>query len=266
MTEALKVRVGVSFFIIIFAPMNKTANYRFTILSPVFNEEGNIARLASELDAFLKVSIEPSVCVLFVNDGSADASLELIKKECAQREHFYYLSLAKRSGLSGAIKAGFDYCCSEYVGYIDADLQTAPEDFNLLLPHISEYPLVMGIRANRKDSAWKNFQSKFANGFRKMFTHDGAIDTGCPLKILRTEYAKRIPMFTGMHRFFPALIQLQQGGKMMQIPVRHFPRTAGVSKYNVWNRLIGPMKDCFAYRWMKKRYINYSVGEDNLQS
>jgi hypothetical protein len=73
-------------------------------------------------------------------------------------------------------------------------------------------------------------------------------------------------MFTGMHRFFPALIQLQEGGKMKQIPVRHFPRTAGVSKYNVWNRLIGPLKDCFAYRWMKKRYINYSVGEQNINS
>jgi hypothetical protein len=51
---------------------------------------------------------------------------------------------------------------------------------------------------------------------------------------------------------------------MKQVPVRHFPRVAGVSKYNVWNRLIGPMKDCFAYRWMKKRYINYSFKDNNL--
>ena len=65
-------------------------------------------------------------------------------------------------------------------------------------------------------------------------------------------------------RFFPALIQLQDGGKMKQVPVRHFPRVAGVSKYNVWNRLIGPMKDCFAYRWMKKRYITYSLKDNNL--
>lgn len=244
--------------------MNKTADYRFTVISPVFNEEGNIARLANALADFMKVSSEPSVCVLFVNDGSSDNSLELIRKECAEREHFYYLSLARRSGLSGAIKAGFDNCFSPLVGYIDADLQTTPEDFNLLLPYTEEYPLVMGIRAARKDSGWKNFQSRFANGFRKMFTHDGATDTGCPLKILQTAYAKRIPMFTGMHRFFPALIQLQEGGRMMQIPVRHFPRTAGVSKYNVWNRLLGPMKDCFAYRWMKKRYINYTVGECGL--
>lgn len=244
--------------------MNKTSEYKFTIIAPVYNEEGNIKRLAEALQSFMEKSIEPSVCVLFVNDCSADSSLQLIKNECLTRQHFYYVSLSERSGLSGAIKAGFDNTFSELVGYIDADLQTTPEDFNLLLPYCTEYPLVMGIRANRKDTGWKNFQSKFANGFRKMFTHDGAIDTGCPLKILQTAYAKRIPMFTGMHRFFPALIQLQTGGKMKQIPVRHFPRIAGVSKYTVWNRLIGPLKDCFAYRWMKKRYINYAVGESNI--
>ena len=116
----------------------------------------------------------------------------------------------------------------------------------------------------RKDSFFKNLQSKIANGFRRMMTHDNAIDTGCPLKILRTDYAKRIPMFTGMHRFFPALIQLQEGGTMKQVPVSHFPRTAGVSKYHLWNRLIAPFKDCFAYRWMKKRYINYRIGKNNL--
>ena len=244
--------------------MNKTANYKLTIISPVFNEEENIEMLADALDKYINSSENKGMCVLFVNDGSADNSLEMIKKECLQRKNFFYISLDKRTGLSGAIKAGFDNTYSPLVGYIDADLQTTPEDFDLLLPHADHYPLVMGIRANRKDSAWKNFQSKFANGFRKMFTHDGAIDTGCPLKIIQTPYAKRIPMFTGMHRFFPALIQLQEGGKMKQVPVRHFPRMAGVSKYNVWNRLIGPMKDCFAYRWMKKRYINYSFKDNNL--
>ena len=137
-------------------------------------------------------------------------------------------------------------------------------DFNQLLPFAEEYPLVIGIRANRKDSGFKNFQSKFANGFRRSMTGDDALDTGCPLKVIQTKYAKRFPMFTGMHRFFPALILLQDGGKVKQIPVSHFPRVAGVSKYNLWNRLISPLKDCFAYRWMKKRYINYDIDQSKL--
>lgn len=242
--------------------MNKTANYRLTIIVPVYNEEGNIERLGKELGDFLKVAKVPS-CVLFVNDGSKDESGRLLKELCRAHTDFYYLELAKNGGLSAAMKAGIDHSDSEFVGYIDADLQTAPEDFNLLLEHIGEYEMVMGIRTGRKDSFVKNMSSRIANGFRRSMTHDGVEDTGCPLKVLRTDYAKRIPFFTGMHRFLPALIQLQHG-KVKQIPVRHFPRIAGKSKYNLRNRLIGPFKDCFAYRWMKKRYINYEVAEDNL--
>ena len=75
--------------------------------------------------------------------------------------------------------------------------------------------------------------------------------------------AKRIPLFNGMHRFLPALMLLQEG-RIKQIPVRHFPRTAGQSKYHLWNRLVSPFMDCFAYRWMKKRYINYRIADNNL--
>lgn len=242
--------------------MNKTANYRLTIIVPVYNEEGNILRLEKELGDFLKVA-KVSSCVLFVNDGSKDNSSNLLKQVCKSNLDFYYLELAQNGGLSAAMKAGIDNSDSEFVGYIDADLQTSPEDFNLLLDHVGDYEMVMGIRTGRKDSFVKNMSSRIANGFRRSMTHDGVEDTGCPLKILRTDYAKRIPFFTGMHRFLPALIQLQNG-KVKQIPVRHFPRIAGKSKYNLRNRLVGPFKDCFAYRWMKKRYINYQVAETNI--
>ena len=242
--------------------MNKTVNYRLTIVVPVYNEEGNILRLEKELGDFLGKAKVPS-CVLFVNDGSQDNSERLLKEVCVRHADFYYLGLARNGGLSAAMKAGIDNSDSEFVGYIDADLQTTPEDFNSLLDYIEDYEMVMGIRTGRKDSCVKNMSSKIANGFRRSMTHDGVEDTGCPLKILRTDYAKRIPFFTGMHRFLPALIQLQNG-KVKQIPVRHFPRLAGKSKYNLRNRLVGPFKDCFAYRWMKKRYINYQVAETNI--
>ncbi len=242
--------------------MNKTANYRLTIVVPVYNEEGNMQRLEKELGDFLKVAKVPS-CVLFVNDGSKDQSGPLLREICGRQSDFYYLELVRNGGLSAAMKAGIDHTESEFVGYIDADLQTSPEDFNLLLDHVEQYEMVMGIRTGRKDSFVKNMSSRIANGFRRSMTHDGVEDTGCPLKILRTDYAKRIPFFTGMHRFLPALIQLQHG-EVKQIPVRHFPRIAGKSKYNLRNRLVGPFKDCFAYRWMKKRYINYQVAESDL--
>lgn len=241
---------------------NKTSAYDFTIIVPVYNEEGNMSRLEEALSAF-KAQAKVKTCILFVNDGSTDGSGQLMREVCARQPDFFYIEFVRNCGLSAAMKAGIDYACSKWVGYIDADLQTTPEDFNLLLEYADDYELVMGIRTGRKDSFVKNISSKIANGFRRMMTHDGVQDTGCPLKVLHTDYAKRIPFFTGMHRFLPALIQLQEG-RVKQIPVRHFPRVAGKSKYHLANRLIGPFKDCFAYRWMRKRYINYRVGASNL--
>lgn len=242
--------------------MNKTKDYECTVIVPVFNEEDNMSRLEKALGAFLPQAVCP-VCVIFVNDGSTDKSLLRIKEACARNKNFFYISLRRNAGLSTALKAGIDVAQSQYVGYMDADLQTAPDDFNLLLASRDEYALVTGVRVNRKDTASKRLQSKIANGVRRLLTHDGMEDTGCPLKVMRTDYAKRIPFFKGMHRFLPALI-LMLGGQVKQVPVRHFPRTAGKSKYHLGNRLVKPLVDCFAYRWMKSRLIEYSIEDNNL--
>lgn len=242
--------------------MNPTANYDFTIIVPVYNEEDNAAAFEERLAAYLPTAARKA-CVLFVNDGSKDDSGRRIAEICSRQPDMFYISFERNCGLSAAIKAGFDAAESPLVGYIDADLQTAPEDFNLLLPYAPDFELVMGIRANRKDTGFKRLQSKIANSFRRFMTGDDAVDTGCPLKVLHTDVARRIPMFTGMHRFLPALVGLQEG-RVKQVPVRHFPRTAGVSKFSLRNRLIGPTMDCFAFRWMRPRWYNYKIGDTNL--
>lgn len=244
------------------AKTNKTASFRLTIVIPVYNEEESLNALEEKLKQFLLRSIFHA-CVLFVDDGSEDDSLSRIREACGRNNHFFYLHLGKNEGLSAALKAGIDHAFSDYVGYMDADLQTDPEDFNLLLQDIENYEMVTGIRENRKDFFFKKMQSRIANGYRRMMTNDGITDTGCPLKVMHTDAAKRIPFFKGMHRFLPALIQLQ-GGKVKQMPVRHYPRVAGTSKYHLWNRLSGPFIDCLAYRWMRKRHINYHVRDGNL--
>lgn len=86
---------------------------------------------------------------------------------------------------------------SKWVGYIDADLQTTPQDFNKLLEFVDQYEMVMGIRTGRKDSFVKNMSSRIANGFRRMMTHDGVEDTGCPLKVLRTVTPKEFLSLRG---------------------------------------------------------------------
>jgi len=234
-------------------------DYDLTVIIPVYNEQDNLYRVEEVFLNYFPTAIKKTK-VLFVNDGSTDNSLEIIKDICHRNPEFEYLCFEGNCGLSAAIKAGFDHVDTPLLGYIDSDLQTAPEDFNLLLEHIDTYDLVTGVRANRKDSFVKNMSSTIANGIRRAFTHDGMDDTGCPLKVIKTDYAKRIPMFKGLHRFLPAMILLQEG-KIIQVPVQHFPRIAGTAKFGLWNRLLGPLMDCFAYLWMKKKYINYTVAK-----
>jgi len=231
--------------------------YEFTIVVPVYNEEDNLDRVEKELSDYIKMASRKTK-ILLVNDGSKDKSQQIIERICANNDNFTFISFKENRGLSAAITAGFQNTDTELVGYIDSDLQTDPKDFNLLLEHISEFDLVTGVRSNRKDSFVKNMSSTIANGIRRAFTHDGMDDTGCPLKVIKTSYAKKIPMFKGLHRFLPAMILLQDG-KITQIPVKHFPRIAGEAKYGLWNRLLGPLMDCFAYLWMKKKYINYDI-------
>lgn len=243
--------------------MNPTAQYDFTIIVPVYNERDNIDRLEAAFGQYLPAASRRS-CVLFIDDGSTDGSRDLLQRICRRNRDFFYLAFTRNAGLSAALKAGIDHAESPLIGYIDADLQTRPEDFERLLPLAAEHELVTGIRTGRKDSRFKRFQSKFANAFRRMMTHDGATDTGCPLKVLQARAARRLPLFKGMHRFLPALILLQEGASYAEVPVPHYPRTAGTSKFHLWNRLAAPLMDCFAYRWMRKRAINYRVGQSSL--
>lgn len=230
-----------------------------TIIVPVYNEIECLDRFCESMDAFLQQSPMPTQ-VLFVNDGSTDGSLKKIKEICSLKPNYSFISFDRNYGLSTAIKAGIDAADSTYIGYIDSDLQTSPLDFLLYFEHLPGYQMVNGIRARRKDTFVKKMSSKIANNFRRLMINDGIQDTCCPLKIMEATYARRIPFFDGMHRFLPALIQLQNG-RVKQLPVQHFERYAGTAKYHLFNRLWGPLNDTFAFRWMRKRYINYSIAE-----
>lgn len=232
-----------------------------TIIVPVYNEEESLPSFLIEMDTFLNSS--PLGChVLFINDGSTDNSLQIINKKCSDSVSYKCLSLGKNYGLSTAIKAGFDHCETPLIGYIDADLQTKPSDFLSYLQFFPEFDMVNGIRAHRQDNLIKRVSSKFANFYRRLMIDDAIEDTCCPLKIIKTSFVRDMPFFTGMHRFIPALVQLQ-GGRVKQLPIQHYPRYAGTSKYHLLNRLIGPFFDTLAFRWMRARHISYTLADNN---
>jgi glycosyltransferase involved in cell wall biosynthesis len=228
-----------------------------TIIVPIFNESENMDRLSSVFKDYLAQSPYKSK-VLFVDDGSTDDSISKIEIICKQNRHFQFIKFEENKGLSAAIKVGIEHSDTLYTGYIDADLQTTPYDFDKLLAEAQNYDAVIGFRGKRKDTFSKKIQSKIANFIRRSLIDDGIIDTGCPLKVVRTDTMKKIPFFDGMHRFIPALVLLQKG-RIKQIEVQHFERVAGKSKFNIFNRSIKPLIDTFAYLWMKKRYINYDI-------
>ena len=228
-----------------------------TIIVPLYNEEGNLPRLAKELTEYLS---QTTYCakILFVNDGSTDGSSILLQQICSENRAFGFIELKKNSGLSTALKAGIDQVETKYTGYIDADLQTSPYDFDLLMEFAENFELVTGLRTNRQDGMIKKISSQIANSIRRAVTHDGVSDTGCPLKVFQTLAARRIPFFNGMHRFLPALILLN-GGHVKEIPVRHFKRLSGRSNFHIHNRIIGPSIDLIAFSWMRKRLIRYEI-------
>ncbi|HEU5147010.1 MAG TPA: glycosyltransferase family 2 protein [Chryseosolibacter sp.] len=237
-------------------------NESLTILVPVYNEENCIRPLTALMDEFL---MEPGLdtTVLFVNDGSSDNSASLIEDVCRSDQRYSYLMLGKNYGLSTALKAGIDNCHSTFIGYIDADLQTHPSDFRKLLPFAQHYDLVTGYRLERKDTVTKRLSSVLANSFKRWLLGSDIIDTGCPLKIIRTRVAQQMPFFNGMHRFMPDLVLLL-GGVVKQVPIRHYPRFSGKSKYGLKNRSLGPLADAIAFRWMQKKFIRYTVRSASL--
>ncbi|WP_439482331.1 glycosyltransferase family 2 protein [Cyclobacterium plantarum] len=230
-----------------------------TLVIPVFNEAGNILRVWSEVNEYRKKSQYP-IFTLFVDDGSTDEGLTLIKEICTHTEDFGFISFDSNRGLSAAIKAGFDHSKTKWVGYIDGDLQTIPQDFLKFEPFLNSFDLVTGQRSIRKDSIGKKLSSSIANWIRNAILNDDIKDSGCPLKIFNRSFFGKIAYFNGFHRFFPALVQIY-GGKVKEIPVQHFPRIAGKSKFTILNRIAQPLMDLFLVYRLKQRRLTYLVKE-----
>lgn len=232
-----------------------------SVVVPVFNEEQNLPLLAEQIAAALEPAGRPWE-VVFVDDGSTDHSLEVLRQLAASRPQFRYLSFARNAGQSAAFKAGFDAAAGALIVTMDADLQNDPADMPAMLSLYDQgYDMVIGWRQKRQDVWIKRFGSRLANAVRNRLTAETVRDTGCSLKVLRADMAKRLPMFSGMHRFLPTLMKLQ-GARVAEIRVNHRPREHGVSKYGTWDRLKASLYDLFAVRWMQRRWVNYQVAEE----
>ena len=232
-----------------------------SIVLPVYNEEESLQPLVAQIVQSM-APLENPVGIVFVDDGSTDGSVRQMEEMRAlyPEQPFRIIQLDRNYGLSTAMAAGFEAARGDIIVTLDADLQNDPADIPKLLEYLPEYDAVLGWRVDRRDPFVKRVSSKIANFIRKKVLDDPIHDTGCSLKAYKAPYVKRIKMFKGMHRFLGVLIAME-GGTITEVPVRHHPRKYGKSKYGLWNRLISPLLDLLAVRWMKKRAIRYDAKE-----
>ncbi len=234
-----------------------------SIVLPAFNEEDNIPLLAAELSRVVcSLAGRWKVECIFVDDGSTDHTRQQmlgVRKEYPELGA-RIIALDRNWGLTAAMDAGFRAARGEVVATMDTDLQNDPRDLPRLLEHLEHADVVIGVRVQRRDPFVKRASSRIANAIRNWVTHENVADTGCSLKVFRKEYLDRIKLFHGLHRFLPTLLKME-GARVVQVPVNHRPRRHGRPKYHLWNRLVGPLVDLFAVRWMQKRHLGYRYEE-----
>ncbi|MCA9279307.1 MAG: glycosyltransferase family 2 protein [Phycisphaeraceae bacterium] len=238
------------------------ASVRLTVLAPAHNEEENVALLAEQTEkALSETGITWELVV--VDDGSTDRTREILLDLAQTRPWLHVVGMqntppGKGNGQSAAFHAGIRASRGELIATLDADLQNDPADIPQMLKLLDEQnaDMVQGDRSHaRQDSFIRKFGSRVGRSFRKMILGDTIRDTGCSLRVVKREYAMRLPLeFKGMHRFIPATTR-HLGGKVIEMRVNHRERHAGETKYGmgIVQRAIPGLIDCFAVRYMRNR-------------
>jgi dolichol-phosphate mannosyltransferase len=227
---------------------------QLSVVVPVFNERDNIPPLLAEIAAALRGRVEFEI--VYVDDDSSDDSLAVLKAEQARYPELRVIRHLTRSGQSTAVWNGVRAARSPWIATLDGDGQNDPADIPKLLAARGQAPaevrLFAGWRTTRRDSFNKRISSKIANAVRSRMLRDDTPDTGCGLKLFEREVFLRLPYFDHMHRYLPALVR-RAGFASQSVPVNHRPRTAGVSKYGMLDRLWVGLADLRGVAWLMRR-------------
>ncbi len=193
----------------------------FSVVVPFYNEAENLPRLIREIDAMLRV-LECQAEIILVDDGSTDT---FAQSSGSPSFLIRWLHLSVNSGQSAAMYYGMQEARGEVIILMDADLQNDPMDVPRMWRKLEDegLDLVTGVRLKRNDPFIRRISSTIANAVRSTLLQDHTSDTGCTLKVIRREAAKRLPGWNGMHRFIPALV-LSSGYKIGEMPVEHRKR------------------------------------------
>jgi glycosyltransferase involved in cell wall biosynthesis len=225
-----------------------------SVVIPLLNEEQNIPLLYEELKQVL-VALEDDHEILFIDDGSTDRSLELLRNLQAQDTHVVVVNFRKNFGQTAAMAAGFDYAQGDVIITMDADLQNDPRDIPRLLEQIKAgNDVVTGWRYDRKDAFInRRLPSIIANKIISKTTGVNLHDYGCTLKAFRKEVIKSVKLYGEMHRFIPAIAS-GMGIDFTEVKVNHRARRFGSSKYGI-SRTIRVILDLMTVKFL----LSYST-------
>ena len=236
-----------------------------SLVIPAYNEQENIPTLLDRVGASLAKTGKPFEVVI-VDDGSTDATPQLLADAMKRLPWLRVLRMAKNGGQSAAFDAGFKAARGQVIATIDADLQNDPEEIPRLLPMLEGadgHPpadMITGWRKDRHDSWFRRRQTRIANRIRNWLSDETIQDSASSLKLYKRHCLEGLPLFNGAHRFFPTLVKMR-GYTVYETPVKHSHRFAGTAKYGFRNRALRAFVDLLAVRWMKKRFIRYQVRE-----
>jgi glycosyltransferase involved in cell wall biosynthesis len=233
---------------------------KLSVVIPAYNEEECISECVREVCSVME-RLGQTYEVVVVDDGSTDSTAERLRALRPQFPALRVVRILKNSGETAATDAGFRAARGELIATVDADLQNNPADIPKMVAMMNDWDVVCGVRTKREDSFVRRVSSRVANWLRNQLTRESITDVGCTMKVVRASYAKKVKLFTGMHRFLPTLLRME-GARVTEIPVNHRPRLKGRSKYGVWNRLFRGLYDLFGVRWMQSRWLRYESREE----
>jgi dolichol-phosphate mannosyltransferase len=240
----------------------ETTSVEISFVIPCHNEQDNLRALVKairEATDPLKRAYE----IVIADDFSTDNSWAVLKELAAGDARVRGLRFAFNCGQSAALWAGMNAARGRYIITLDADLQNDPRDVPQFLAALQKFDCVCGSRLAARgegDGFVRIASSRIANWVRNKMSGENVTDAGCCYRAFKRECIEDLKFFKGMHRFLPTLFKIE-GFTVTEIPVRHNPRSAGISHYGVWNRLFASFYDLLAVRWMKKRMFQYKIAE-----
>ena len=236
-----------------------------TVVIACRNEADNLPLLLDEIEAALEGRDHE---VIIVDDGSTDGTAEKLGPRVADSGgRLRMLRHDRSAGQSAAVRSGVFAANGRVVVTLDGDGQNDPHDLPAMIGRIapagdnSRLALIGGVRQKRKDTGSKRWASKAANRIRDWVLHDDCPDTGCGIKVFWREVFLKLPFFTSIHRYLPALFQTY-GYRCEYVPVNSRERVAGVSKYNNFNRALIGLYDLVGVSWLRRRTRHPQIRED----